>query len=70
MTIRSRKLVGTVLLFVFVTLYALLISAIAGFLQVRDSKTVEVLFYVIGGLAWVPPAAVLIRWMQRPDGQP
>ena len=70
MTIRSRKLIGTVLLFAFVTLYALLISAIAGFLQVRDSKTLEVLFYVIGGLAWVPPAAVLIRWMQRPDGEP
>jgi hypothetical protein len=36
-------------------------------LQVKDSKIVEVLFYIIGGLAWVVPAALLVRWMQKPD---
>lgn len=64
---RTRKLLGTVVLFAYVTVYALLISVIAGFMQVRASKIAEVLFYAIGGLAWVPPAALLIRWMQRPD---
>jgi len=24
-------------------------------------------FYLTAGLAWVIPAALLIRWMQRPD---
>jgi magnesium-transporting ATPase (P-type) len=67
MTQRTRKLVGTIVLFAFVTVYALVISVIAGFMQVRSSKVAEVLFYAIGGLAWVIPAAILIRWMQRPD---
>ena len=25
------------------------------------------LYFVIAGLAWLPPAMLLVRWMQRPD---
>jgi F0F1-type ATP synthase assembly protein I len=67
MTIRTRKLVGTALLMALLTVYALLVMAVAIVLQVNDSKWVEFAFYVIGGLAWVMPAALLIKWMLRPD---
>jgi len=67
MTIRTRKLVGTVALLVFLTVYAFLAMLAAVVLQVSSSKVVELLFYVIGGFAWVFPAALLVRWMQRPD---
>lgn len=67
MTIRMRKLVGSIALLLFLTVYALLMVAVAIVLQVNSSKLVELAFYIVGGLAWVIPAGVLIRWMQRPD---
>jgi hypothetical protein len=67
MTMRTRKLVGTVVLLVFLAVYALLTMLVAVVLQVNSSKIVELLFYVVGGLAWVVPAALLVRWMQKPD---
>ena len=67
MTIRMRKLIGTVMLLVFLAVYALLAMLAAVVLQVSGNKAVELLFYVVGGLAWVVPAAWLVRWMQKPD---
>ncbi len=62
---RTRKLVGTIVLLVFITVYALLAMVAAMILQVNASKTVELLYYVIAGLAWVVPAGLIIRWMQQ-----
>lgn len=70
MTIRMRKLVGTVVLLVFLAAYALLVMLVAVVMQVSGSKIGELVFYVVGGLAWVVPAAWLVRWMQRPDDEP
>ena len=67
MTIRTRKLIGTVALLVFLGAYAFAVMLVAVVLQVRESKLIELLFYIIGGLAWVPPAAWLVWWMQQPD---
>lgn len=66
MTTRQRKLAGTVILLVFVTLYALLALAAAIVLQVNQAnKIVELIYYVVAGLLWVIPAAILIKWMQK-----
>lgn len=66
MTPRTRKLVGTILLLVFITIYALLAMVTAMILQVNASKAIELAYYVIAGLAWVIPAGLIVRWMQRP----
>ena len=65
MTIRTRKLVGTIALLVFLGLYALLAMLVAVVLQVNDSKAVELAYYAIAGLLWVLPAALLIKWMAQ-----
>ena len=67
MTIRTRKLVGTAALLVFLAVYALAAMLMAVLLQVSSSKLVELAFYAVGGFAWVYPAALLVRWMQRAD---
>jgi hypothetical protein len=68
MSMRTRKLVGAILLMVFLVAYAFMTVFVAVVLQVRDvSGLVEALFYAVAGLAWVIPAALLIRWMERPD---
>jgi hypothetical protein len=67
MTMRTRKLVGTILLMLFLAAYACATVFVAVVLQVNASRLAEVVFYAVAGLAWVIPAALLIRWMERPD---
>lgn len=67
MTMRTRKLVGAILLLLFLAAYTLLAMLVAVTLQVNASKLVEVIYYVVAGLLWVLPAAWLIKWMQKPD---
>ena len=70
MTIRTRKLLGTIALLVFLVAYSLVAMLVAIALQVNASKTVELAYYAIAGLLWVLPAALLIKWMARPDPPP
>ncbi|MGI9479248.1 MAG: DUF2842 domain-containing protein [Hyphomicrobiaceae bacterium] len=65
MRMRTRKLIGTFALLVLVIVYALAAMMVAIALQVNASKTVEALYYVIAGLAWVFPAGAIIWWMQK-----
>lgn len=68
MNMRTRKLIGTLLLVVMITVYALLAMVVAVALQVNTTSTlVEFAFYAIAGLLWVLPAAWIIRWMSRDD---
>lgn len=64
---RTRKLLGTIILLVFIVIYAFLAMMAAIVLQVQGSKLIEVIYYFVAGLAWLPPAAFVIWWMQRPD---
>lgn len=71
MTIRTRKLVGTIALMLFLVAYAFLALAVAVVLQVNDaSKLAELAYYVIAGLVWIVPAGAIISWMARPDPKP
>lgn len=67
MTVRNRKFVGAIALLMFLTVYALAAMMAAVVLQVSASKVVELIYYPIAGLLWLPPAMWLVRWMQRPD---
>jgi len=68
MTMRTRKLLGTVMLLVLVVVYALLALAAAVVLQVNNaSKIAELIYYVVAGLLWVLPAAWIVSWMSRQD---
>ncbi|CAM5768971.1 MULTISPECIES: DUF2842 domain-containing protein [Bosea] len=64
---RTRKLVGTVLILVFVCVYALVAMALAQGRITEASKLVQGIAYVALGLAWVLPLLPLIRWMERRD---
>lgn len=70
MTIRTRKLVGTVLLMAFLVVYALIAMAAAIVLQVNEaSKLAELAYYIVAGLLWVLPAGAIISWMSRGGGR-
>ena len=69
MTIRTRKLIGTVLLFVLAIVWSLLAMALAQSALTEVSYWTALLYYVIAGLGWVLPAMPLVKWMVKPDKQ-
>jgi predicted membrane channel-forming protein YqfA (hemolysin III family) len=63
-----RKLIGTVVMIVFVCVYALVAMALAQGRITEASKPVQTIAYVVLGLVWVLPLLPLIKWMERKDG--
>ena len=67
MSMRTRKLIGTVALLLLVSAWGLLAMALAQSVLTDINGFVAALYYVIAGLGWVLPAMPLISWMARPD---
>ena len=67
MRARTRKLIGTILLLLFLAIYATVAAVIGAGRITLAPHWVQFAFFVTAGLAWVVPAGLLIRWMQRPD---
>ena len=66
---RIRKLIGGLVLFVFVMVYALL-AMVLGDMTVRNAPWyVQLPFFAVLGLVWIVPAGLIIRYMQAPDGR-
>ena len=63
-----RKLIGTIVMIVFVCVYALVAMALAQGRITEASKPVQTIAYVVLGLIWVLPLLPLIKWMERKDG--
>jgi hypothetical protein len=70
MSIRTRKLIGTVALLALVIFWGLLAMALAQSVLTNISGWVATLYYIVAGLGWVLPAMPLITWMARPDSRP
>jgi hypothetical protein len=67
MSIRTRKLIGTIALLVLVITWGLLAMALAQSVLTDINGFVAAIYYVVAGLGWVLPAMPLISWMARPD---
>jgi hypothetical protein len=67
MSIRTRKLIGTIALLLLVTAWGLLAMALAQSVLTDINGVVAAIYYVVAGLGWVLPAMPLISWMARPD---
>lgn len=66
MAVRTRKLIGTVVLLAFLAAYALVIASIGTGRISTATPLAQLAFFFVAGLAWVVPAGLLICWMQRP----
>jgi hypothetical protein len=67
MSVRLRKLIGTVLLVALVILYALVATTVAVARLAEAHWSVHLAYFFLTGLLWVLPAMVLIRWMAGPS---
>jgi len=67
MPARTRKLIGTIVLLVFLALYAWVAGVIGAGRITLAPAWAQFVYYFTAGLAWVIPAGLFIRWMQRLD---
>ena len=61
-----RKLIGTVLLLIFLAIYVAAAVSIGEGHVVSAPAWVQLAYFLAAGLAWVFPAGLLIKWMQKP----
>ena len=66
MTLRQRKFIGMVAIVAFLIVYCLIAMAIGGIVAVGLPRPLEIGFFVIAGIAWLPIVMMIIRWMSRP----
>ncbi|QIG50930.1 DUF2842 domain-containing protein [Nordella sp. HKS 07] len=66
MTLRQRKFIGMVAIVAFLIVYCLIAMAVGGMVAVGLPLPLEIGFFVIAGIAWLPVVMFLIRWMSRP----
>jgi hypothetical protein len=65
MSVRVRKLIGTVALFALVIVWALVAMAVAQFPPIFNSPWIAGAYYIIAGIGWVLPAMPLVKWMLK-----
>ena len=65
-----RKLIGTCLIILLVIVWALGAMALAQGRVTTLPAFWQFIAYVVLGIGWVVPAALLIRWMQKGDSKP
>jgi hypothetical protein len=66
MTLRQRKFIGMVAIVAFLIIYCLIAMAIGGMIAVGLPMPLEISFFIVAGIAWLPVVMVIIRWMSRP----
>src|SRR4026209_1284514 len=63
---RIRKLIGTVVLLVFLGAYTWAAVIIGAGRITLAPHWAQLLYFAVAGLLWVVPAGLLISWMQHP----
>jgi hypothetical protein len=65
MTPRRKKLIGTVVILIWVPLYALIAMRVGISVLPGAHPLVELLYYAIAGTAWIIPIGLMLPWMSR-----
>ncbi|MEX6505648.1 DUF2842 domain-containing protein [Jiella sp. M17.18] len=64
MPVRVKKLIGTIVLILLVTIYAVFATAIASVYLGDASGWMHLAYFLFTGLLWVLPAMGVIKWME------
>ena len=63
---KLRSFVGTILIILIVSIYALLATTIATATLATAPWWAHLLYFLLTGLLWVVPAMLVIKWMAGP----
>ncbi|WP_422007545.1 DUF2842 domain-containing protein [Pyruvatibacter mobilis] len=65
---RWRKLIGLIVLLVFIFYWAMLVMTVAVY-KLPDNGFIEFVYFLAAGILWALPAGYIIKWMQLPDAE-
>jgi membrane protein implicated in regulation of membrane protease activity len=65
MSPRIKKLLGTIIILIWVPIYSLIAMGIALHLLPHASWYAAFLFYAIAGTLWIIPIGLMLPWMYR-----
>ena len=65
LTPRTKKLIGTILILIWVPIYALLAMRVGLSVLSGANPFVELLYYAIAGTVWIIPIGLMLPWMTR-----
>lgn len=63
MTPHTKKLIGAILMLVWLAFYALVVTALAVRILPHAAWYVSLLFYAASGLLWIVPIGLALPWM-------
>jgi len=65
MRARTKKLIGTLLLIVWLPIYALLAARVGIGVLPHADTILRFLYYLFAGTLWIVPVGLLLPWMHR-----
>lgn len=65
LTPSTKKLIGTIVILIWVPIYALLAMRVGISILPGANPFVELLYYAIAGTAWIIPIGLMLPWMSR-----
>ena len=63
MPARLKRLVGAIVILLFVLAYALVAAFIGDVVAMRTPTWVQIVYFAVAGLLWIVPVGLVIRWM-------
>jgi hypothetical protein len=63
MTPHTKKLIGTVLMLVWLVIYALVVTGLGVHILPHAAWYVSLLFYALSGVLWMVPIGLALPWM-------
>jgi hypothetical protein len=69
MSPRIKKLIGTLGILVWITIYSVLAMRLAVDILPGADWLVTLLFYAVAGTLWIVPVGLALPWMHREPGK-
>jgi hypothetical protein len=69
LTPHTKKLIGTVVILLWVPLYATLAMRVGLSVLPNANAIVALLFYLVAGTVWIVPIGLMLPWMSREPRQ-
>lgn len=65
MNTRVKKFIGTIVMLVWLSIYALAAMGVAVLVLPHAAWYVSLLYYALAGLLWIIPIGLMLPWMHR-----
>jgi hypothetical protein len=62
---RTKKLIGAVVMLIWLPVYALLAMAVGIRVLPHAGTVAQFVYYAIAGMAWIIPIGLMLPWMSR-----